>query len=55
MITGARQREDDVATVRLAQAVDLMANERNPQRNRSIALEGPPASCAAPRAAKWCV
>ena len=47
MITGARQHEDDVATVRLAQAVDLMANERNPERLCEIALEAARELCGA--------
>ena len=46
MITGARQHEDDVATVRLAQAIDLMVNERNPDRLCEIALEAACELCA---------
>lgn len=47
MITGARQHEDDVATVRLAQAVDLMVNERNPDRLCEIALAAACELCGA--------
>jgi diguanylate cyclase (GGDEF)-like protein len=47
VITGARQHEDDVATVRLAQAIDLMVNERNPQRLCEIALEAACELCGA--------
>ena len=47
MITGARQHEDDVATVRLAQAIDLMVNERNPDRLCEIALEAACELCGA--------
>jgi diguanylate cyclase (GGDEF)-like protein len=47
VITGARQHEDDVATVRVAQAVNLMTNERNPERLCEIALAAACELCAA--------
>jgi diguanylate cyclase (GGDEF)-like protein len=38
VITGARQHDDDVATVRLSVAVDAMASERNATRLCEVAL-----------------